>query len=492
MKNVFQIKADIKGSKMATSPFITQNDAVRFEVSLFDGDKEIDLSSVTTSTLASTRGDKETVVVEGEKTGVNKVTFNIGTAETKLTGEVNAVVQLYGADGRVSTVRFIYKVTSDPTGAGFIPSEREKTLIEVVLGDGPLVVERAETAATYIEDKKLLIDKFTGEQTNLQAQLDQVAIGATNAETSQARLDTKGVSHTTLKARLDKEMNEVNSSLAEKVNKGDLTNILDGSPKGSYPTFVDLQTAHPNGTTGVYLVKEDGHIYSWNGSVWTDLGLYQASVSEFKNMLAYSNIPTSLTTTAGARVHIKNDGLWVQFGSYSATYQKLSVVAGEKYYSKVELLPETTATLSNTTRLIYADGTYTQIANLNNTATRTSAILTADKTSLANITVSVTVAGNLARKNQLFVNLTKLFGAGNEPSIAEFEELLSAFPNSWFDTVNQFDRMQSLILRKFVEVANRGQSQSSQQFQDEETGKLYNYNLKQQDGFVVFQYEEVQ
>src|SRR5690606_24236528 len=114
-------------------------------------------------------------------------------------------------------------VTKDPTGDGYVPSEEERTLIEVVLGDGPLTIERAEmaaanaeSAAEYIDEKKPLIDKFTDEQTNLQAQLDEVARGATNAETSQARVSTTGTAYGTLKERLDSEYEEVTSQLAQK------------------------------------------------------------------------------------------------------------------------------------------------------------------------------------------------------------------------------------------------------------------------------------
>lgn len=292
MKNVYKIDADIKGSKRITAPFITQNDAVSFVVSVFDGGKEVDLSDVATFTLASTRLDKEVVVVAGEHTGVNTVTFDIGTEETKYTGVVKAVVQLYGADGRVSTVSFSYSVTVDPVGDGFIPSERDQTLIEVVLGDGPLVIAEAKDAAEfareqgdYVAEKKPLIDKFTGEQTNLQTQLDEVSRGATNAETSQARVDTEGVPHATLKTRLDTEMNSVTSQLAEKANINYvdtlMSNITDGSPKELFYSISALTTKYPNGVTGPMLVMDssfvDGaHSFIWNGTLWVDTGIYQS------------------------------------------------------------------------------------------------------------------------------------------------------------------------------------------------------------------------
>ncbi|MBO1515708.1 hypothetical protein I7822_29555, partial [Metabacillus sp. BG109] len=69
-------------------------------------------------------------------------------------------------------------------------------------------------------------------------------------------------------------------------NKADKTyvdtqfaNIVDGSPKGTYATLTDLQTAYPTGTTGVFILTSEvgfeGHWFYWNGSAWTDGGVYQ-------------------------------------------------------------------------------------------------------------------------------------------------------------------------------------------------------------------------
>lgn len=65
--------------------------------------------------------------------------------------------------------------------------------------------------------------------------------------------------------------------LADTVRKDDLSNVLDGSPKGTYATLVDLQLAHPAGGTGIYIVTEDGNWYYWNDTEWTAGGVYQAT-----------------------------------------------------------------------------------------------------------------------------------------------------------------------------------------------------------------------
>ncbi len=63
-----------------------------------------------------------------------------------------------------------------------------------------------------------------------------------------------------------------------KADKIELQAVASGSPKGVFATIVDLQTAYPSGTTGIYLVTADGHWYYWDDvpGLWVDGGVYQA------------------------------------------------------------------------------------------------------------------------------------------------------------------------------------------------------------------------
>jgi len=149
LQNTFIIDADIKKENYYNEPKVTANDDITFVVNITDDGLPFDLTDVITVSLANTRHDKQTIVTTGEKTGSNQVTFVLGTSETAISGKVKAVVQLYDADERVSTLSFSYKVEKDPTGDGFVPSETEQTLIQTVLGDGPLIIEEAQTAADY-------------------------------------------------------------------------------------------------------------------------------------------------------------------------------------------------------------------------------------------------------------------------------------------------------------------------------------------------------
>ena len=61
----------------------------------------------------------------------------------------------------------------------------------------------------------------------------------------------------------------------QKLNEAIAT--FNGSPKGVYPTLSALQSAHPTGAPGVYVLTSDGKWYYWNSTTWTVGGQYQSS-----------------------------------------------------------------------------------------------------------------------------------------------------------------------------------------------------------------------
>ena len=149
MQNTFTIDADIKKTSYFNQPTVTQNDDITFIINITDDGQAFDLASVATVSLANTKPDANVVVTAGSTTGTNQVTFVLGTNETSVSGRVDAVVQLYDANDRVSTLSFSYAVKVDPTGSGYVPSTDEQTLIEVVLNDGPLRIQEAIDAGVY-------------------------------------------------------------------------------------------------------------------------------------------------------------------------------------------------------------------------------------------------------------------------------------------------------------------------------------------------------
>lgn len=150
LENVFTFDVDIKKQSYTSNVIVTQNDDVTFKINVFDDGVPFDLTNVTRATLANTRVDKRTVISDGTKTGSNEVTFQIGDSETAITGRMDAVVQLYDDSNRISAISFSYEVETDPTAAAYTPLSKEKTLIEVVLSDGPIVIQDAIDATNDV------------------------------------------------------------------------------------------------------------------------------------------------------------------------------------------------------------------------------------------------------------------------------------------------------------------------------------------------------
>ncbi|HFU4089740.1 TPA: phosphodiester glycosidase family protein [Streptococcus suis] len=112
-----------------------------------------------------------------------------------------------------------------------------------------------------------------------QAYEDATANGNANMEVSKAR-----GSYQDLGSRLDEVDNkqqQTTAQLAQTAKKTEvdmkLSQIVSGTPKGTYATLTDLQTAFPDGSTGIYVVSDDGKWYFWNGTVWTLGGIYQSA-----------------------------------------------------------------------------------------------------------------------------------------------------------------------------------------------------------------------
>ncbi|MDF1510831.1 cell envelope integrity protein TolA [Robertmurraya sp. DFI.2.37] len=152
--------------------------------------------------MTSTRPDKQAVITVGEVTGINTIRFKLGTTELEVKGKVEAVIQVYDADGRVSTIPFRYEVLNDPT-TDYIPSDNEQTLIEQVLGDGPRILADAQQATTDAYE--------AAEAANAAADnANQVAsdVAQAIAETRQATQDAIEITEIVTQAEQEREVAE--------------------------------------------------------------------------------------------------------------------------------------------------------------------------------------------------------------------------------------------------------------------------------------------
>jgi hypothetical protein len=91
--------------------------------------------------FVSRRPDNKSYYADGVKTGDNEITFDLGKSEVTLIGSVQAAIQLFDENmQRLSSFTFSYTVVEDISLSEEITSQ-ERTLLEVVIQDGPGLVD---------------------------------------------------------------------------------------------------------------------------------------------------------------------------------------------------------------------------------------------------------------------------------------------------------------------------------------------------------------
>lgn len=204
LQNTFTLDVDFKQKNYINEPVITQNDEITFILNVYDDGMEFDLSGVSTSTLVSERQDKQSVMTLGSITGTNQITFALGSTEISKVGKVDAAIQLYDADGRVSTLPFTYKVLKDP-GKNYVPSTDEQTLIELVLGLGPAILNEAKRVAEETIEAEAL--RFEAESNRVTAETQRVNAELSRVETEEERITNES-------ERLESESNRKTAETA--------------------------------------------------------------------------------------------------------------------------------------------------------------------------------------------------------------------------------------------------------------------------------------
>lgn len=163
LQNVHRIEADIKQKRYVEEPRVTSNDDIAFLVTVTDNGQPVDMAAVTMVVLASTRADRQTVITTGKKQADGSLLFELGSSETAIAGQVKGVAQLFDAEGdRISSVVFTYQVDRDPTGNGYIPTAKDKTFIEIVLVEGPAVIQEAKDVTVAASQAVSNADGATG------------------------------------------------------------------------------------------------------------------------------------------------------------------------------------------------------------------------------------------------------------------------------------------------------------------------------------------
>jgi hypothetical protein len=338
--------------------------------------------------------------------------------------------------------------------------------------------------------------------------LDNVIVeGGDGTQAAAAAVSVSGTTYDTLKDRVDTEFLQTNAQLAEKAEQSALiatneivqtkASIIDvntqiaamasGRPSGAFATLTDLQAAYPVGAGGVYLVSADGFLYYWNGSAWTASVLYVADgdITDFPatNLVVNGDFSTGTTgwTGSGATLSAVSNILSVT-GVSSPTVRAIKDVGvkpavGSKLYFRGSF--KVTNSSSTFIYFILRDGTggtvltqKFQTSPVSGTTYIIKDIVTVTSSFTNNLTLlvdhrysdSATGNGKVMEVQWVEVfNLTSIFGAGYEPSVSEFDSILSKFAHSYIDgtvtpIVNVKDVLYSYPVKKVSEGAVKPES----------------------------------
>jgi hypothetical protein len=165
------------------------------------------------------------------------VKFVMGKGKTLITNAAATIVN--AAAGTVSyTLTENDTLVSDTFNAEFeviYSNGKEKTFPTNGYIQVKIEANVDKDKSTYIEDQiAYRVSDIQVLKNSIQTQLDQFAQGATNAETSQARVEADGTTNTTLKARLDKKEAEF------KTFKADTTTQLAQNMKKAFVSITDF------------------------------------------------------------------------------------------------------------------------------------------------------------------------------------------------------------------------------------------------------------
>ena len=264
--NKIPINIDLKNKKF-NNYVAQQNDNMLLDINIIENGVAKDLSKETlivnyvnaNNTIAVISG--ENVIVNG-----NNVKISCPNDCSRSNGQAKFSLVIKGADGQVSTYPIDITI--------------EKGVI-----DGQA---QSENIATIIED----LNNASLEVTQKKNELEDV-IKTADTTTYATKGEINGVK-SSLEEKVNKEQgkglstnnydNNEKSEVAKVKNKADISyvdtkvgQIVSGSPKGTYASLSALQIAKPTGDTGIYVTQDNGHWYFWNGTAWTEGGIYQAS-----------------------------------------------------------------------------------------------------------------------------------------------------------------------------------------------------------------------
>ncbi|HGH7181610.1 TPA: BppU family phage baseplate upper protein [Bacillus luti] len=237
--------------------------------------QELDLTKATAVRITFEKSDGKTVfqqdcqVINAMK---GKYQIVLNTQTLAVVGNVYGQVQIIEGGQKIDSQLFVFTVKRSLSSNDAVESTNEFTIIQRALevGDQFKDVDFAPIIKAGETAEKALVE--------VNKNKDQIGILSESVGNNTTQLGNKA------------DKTYVDSELTKKVSQSDLTvkadktyvdtkvsAVASGSPKGTYATLADLQTAKPTGDSNIYVVTADGKWYYWSGASWTAGGTYQST-----------------------------------------------------------------------------------------------------------------------------------------------------------------------------------------------------------------------
>lgn len=465
------------------------NDDNELIIELRDSEGIIDLnaSGVINATLLVTRKDKVDIPLAGTITPEGRASFKLKRASLEKQGMVEVVAQFYFAnDVRISTPTLIFNVLRDPSAGAVGDEGDDRTLIEIILKDAPALLEQLQTAYDELVIQKVAFADFQEESetafSNAQNQritdfnADQAARDtafedaqtqrATDFNTSQGERTTlfnqaqtdRQTDYTTWKDAKDTELNQLasdteNSKLAADGATANANNAaaeaLEAAEEAT-GVVAEVTAAKQSTVKNKTFANLDSRIEELEGDTFIPMK-NEVVNGDFRNGTtgweAAASTQEVLSDPALGKVVLRNTGNGAGQNVYARNTIEKSIKKGNLYYYKTlfRVTNSLCVTLQTWLRLngntVLFDTISAPTANVY--YTQKNILSFSEDGSLSinarhNYVDTATASGKeMDVASVLFVNLTEVFGKGNEPTVEEMDRLLAKYPNSFFDgTVN--------------------------------------------------------
>lgn len=327
----------------------------------------------------------------------------------------------------------------------FVPNDITRGDFELIFTTGMLSNFGNITASLFLVGGGSIYESYNFMIVNEQTNLD---VGAMQSENSFSTLEQL-IEYASGGGVIGEKLSTLDQTVAG----------IDRGYGGSYATLAAIQAAFPTGNTKRYIATNTGHWYYWNGSAWTDGGVFQATalpagvktMAEFirlvkgamsavelvvngRNFMATTGWTTFSSTQAVSGGLLVNTGTGSSYCG-SSYYIGAEDATGTKYYYRYKMRVRSAGCTKIGIRSSGVTVPSTEIANptvdvwytKHGGFTKTAAAGSSTNVSLTQYYSSA--SGKIMEIEEVnAVNLTALYGAGFEPEPDDFGMLF----DTWF------------------------------------------------------------